>query len=274
MSEEAHPVGDAERRHAAEIARAHAAIAAAQDRSYWLDRWHVDLNTLMRRRGAGELRAAVRVLRAVYRALHSASDKARVSARPLPSRAGRARQVVRGERSRADSVGRRAVSSSSARTQPGPVTERLAGGVDGDDPQLLVAVQRADLMVDALARAGGEPAAGQEWLGIGPGADAVLTVLRDAYPELECRFDATNGPVDVAFAISNWGAAQPLARVKELRRSVRSGGRLLLSVDPGADAEQVTAEQVLAHCTPDWRVALYLPGGMEGGRDLYVLERT
>jgi hypothetical protein len=31
---------------------------------------------------------------------------------------------------------------------------------------------------------------------------------------------------------------------------------------------------VLAHCTPDWRIALYVPGGMEGGRDLYVLERA
>src|SRR5215217_4486783 len=50
--------------------RANAAIAAAQDRSYWLDRWHVDLNALMRKRGAAEARAAVRMLRSVYRAVN------------------------------------------------------------------------------------------------------------------------------------------------------------------------------------------------------------
>jgi hypothetical protein len=47
--------------------RANAAIAAAQARAYWLDRWHVDLNALMQQRGASEFRAAVRVARAVSR---------------------------------------------------------------------------------------------------------------------------------------------------------------------------------------------------------------
>ena len=40
-----------EREHQDQIARANAALAAAQDRSYWLDRWGVDLNAVMRRRG-------------------------------------------------------------------------------------------------------------------------------------------------------------------------------------------------------------------------------
>ena len=44
-------------------ARANAAVAAAQDRVYWLDRWGVDLNALMRRRGADEFRGALRVVR-------------------------------------------------------------------------------------------------------------------------------------------------------------------------------------------------------------------
>jgi DNA-binding protein H-NS len=56
-----------ERQRVEEAARANAAIAAAQDRSYWLDRWGIDLNALMRRRGAAELRAAIRAARAVYR---------------------------------------------------------------------------------------------------------------------------------------------------------------------------------------------------------------
>lgn len=32
-------------------------VAEAQDRTYWLDRWHLDLNALMRRRGVDRVRA-------------------------------------------------------------------------------------------------------------------------------------------------------------------------------------------------------------------------
>jgi hypothetical protein len=53
-------------------ARADAAVAQWQERAYWLDRWHVDLNALMRRPGAAELRAAVRGVRAVIRAYRRA----------------------------------------------------------------------------------------------------------------------------------------------------------------------------------------------------------
>ena len=56
-------LADLERELAERTVRANAAIAAAQDRSYWLDRWGVDLNALMRRRGAAELRAAFRSVR-------------------------------------------------------------------------------------------------------------------------------------------------------------------------------------------------------------------
>jgi hypothetical protein len=48
-------------------ARANAAVAAAEDRAYWLDRWHLDLNALMRRRGAAEFRALLRAVRAFVR---------------------------------------------------------------------------------------------------------------------------------------------------------------------------------------------------------------
>ena len=58
-----------ERENAELATRANAAIAAAQDRAYWLDRWGVDLNALMRRRGASEFRAGLRGMRAVARAL-------------------------------------------------------------------------------------------------------------------------------------------------------------------------------------------------------------
>lgn len=56
-----------ERERAEQIARANAAVAALQERVYWLDRWHVDLNRLMARPGAAELRAGVRIVRAVTR---------------------------------------------------------------------------------------------------------------------------------------------------------------------------------------------------------------
>jgi hypothetical protein len=53
-------------------ASANRAVAQWQERAYWLDRWHLDLNALMRRRGAAEARATVRAVRAVIRALRRA----------------------------------------------------------------------------------------------------------------------------------------------------------------------------------------------------------
>jgi hypothetical protein len=50
-------------------ARANAAVAAAQERAYWLERWHVDLNALMRKPGAREFRALLRAIRTVMRHL-------------------------------------------------------------------------------------------------------------------------------------------------------------------------------------------------------------
>jgi hypothetical protein len=52
--------------------RANAAIAAAQERTYWLDRWHLDLNAMMRRRGASEFRSLVRAVRVAFRAIRKA----------------------------------------------------------------------------------------------------------------------------------------------------------------------------------------------------------
>lgn len=48
---------------------ANRAVAAAQERTYWLERWHLDLDALMRRRSAVRARAALRALRGVYRVL-------------------------------------------------------------------------------------------------------------------------------------------------------------------------------------------------------------
>jgi hypothetical protein len=45
--------------------RANAAVAQWQERAYWLDRWHLDLNALMRKPGASQFRAVLRALRSV-----------------------------------------------------------------------------------------------------------------------------------------------------------------------------------------------------------------
>ncbi|HEU0317102.1 MAG TPA: hypothetical protein VFR49_07220 [Solirubrobacteraceae bacterium] len=49
--------------------RANEAIAAAQERVYWLDRWHIDLNELMLRRWAINARAILRGGRGLLRRL-------------------------------------------------------------------------------------------------------------------------------------------------------------------------------------------------------------
>ena len=76
-----------EREHTEQIARSHEAVAAAQDRSYWLDRWNLDLNALMRRRGARELRGAVRAARGAVRL----ARRARSVAGTVPGRVAAAR---------------------------------------------------------------------------------------------------------------------------------------------------------------------------------------
>ena len=62
-------IAELERERTEEIRGAMAAAAAAQERAYWLDRWHVDLNALVGTRAGGALRAAIRTLRAPVRAV-------------------------------------------------------------------------------------------------------------------------------------------------------------------------------------------------------------
>ena len=64
-----------ERERAEQIAAANAAIAAAQERAYWLDRWHLDLNALMARPAAAELRALIRAARGVIRLVRRAKRR-------------------------------------------------------------------------------------------------------------------------------------------------------------------------------------------------------
>jgi MarR-like DNA-binding transcriptional regulator SgrR of sgrS sRNA len=62
-------VAELERQLAEQAARANAAIAAAQERAYWLDRWQIDLNQLMATRGGAAFRAGMRAMRVPIRRL-------------------------------------------------------------------------------------------------------------------------------------------------------------------------------------------------------------
>lgn len=58
-----------------QAARSNRVVAEAQEQLYWLERWHVDLNALMRKPGASQFRAAIRALRAVARKLMAIKRK-------------------------------------------------------------------------------------------------------------------------------------------------------------------------------------------------------
>ena len=60
-------VADLERQLAQQSARTNAVVAAAQERAYWLDRWHLDLNALMATRKGARLRVLVRAVRTPIR---------------------------------------------------------------------------------------------------------------------------------------------------------------------------------------------------------------
>jgi cell division septum initiation protein DivIVA len=58
-----------------QAARTERIVAAAQERAYWLDRWHLDLNALMRKPGAAEARWLFRAFRKVVRELKALKRK-------------------------------------------------------------------------------------------------------------------------------------------------------------------------------------------------------
>lgn len=64
-------IAELERELADRTERAALAVAAAQERTYWLDRWHLDLNRVMENPLARRLDAAQRAARRVKRAAGS-----------------------------------------------------------------------------------------------------------------------------------------------------------------------------------------------------------
>jgi hypothetical protein len=77
-------VAELEEEIADRAARANDALAAAQDRTYWLDRWHLDLNALMRRPLMVRLWKVMPLARSAYRGARTAQTslaKARLERR-------------------------------------------------------------------------------------------------------------------------------------------------------------------------------------------------
>jgi len=60
---------------AEQAARTERIVAEAQERTYWLDRWHLDLNALMCKPGAAEARALVRAARWFMRGMKKVKRK-------------------------------------------------------------------------------------------------------------------------------------------------------------------------------------------------------
>ncbi len=58
-----------------QASRANEAVARLEERVYWLDRWHLDLNSLMKKPGAAQFRALLRAVRAPYRWIVNLSRK-------------------------------------------------------------------------------------------------------------------------------------------------------------------------------------------------------
>ena len=56
---------------------AYGTVAEAQERTYWLDRWQLDLNAVMRRRGVQRAQTIARGARAVVRAGRRAKRRLR-----------------------------------------------------------------------------------------------------------------------------------------------------------------------------------------------------
>ena len=60
-------VVELQRQMSEQAARTNAIVAAVQERAYWLDRWHLDLNALMATRRGAQIRAVLRAVRVPLR---------------------------------------------------------------------------------------------------------------------------------------------------------------------------------------------------------------
>jgi hypothetical protein len=213
-------IEELDRQRVDQLAQANEALAAAQDKSYWLDRWHVDLNAVMARRGAAELRALVRALRAIYRLAREARGEMPSVAMTLR----KARREVAEDRATAARV----------------LAERQAPA--------------SDVVSDVLE---GELSRGQVVLALGAAGNGLADRLRAAHPDVAWQsvelterppLGALDASFDHALAL---GGTEALDWLGEVHRLVRPGGRFVLAArEP---------ERLLARIGPDWHVVGFRP---------------
>jgi hypothetical protein len=60
-------VGQLEAQISEQAARTNEIVARVEDSNYWLSRWHLDLNALMKKPGAAQARGLIRLMRAPVR---------------------------------------------------------------------------------------------------------------------------------------------------------------------------------------------------------------
>ena len=227
---------EVERESAERIARMHRALAAAQDRYYWLDRWGIDLNALMQKRGAAELRMVLQGVRTVVRVT-----------RELREREERAR------------AGRPARQETGAEAGPTYYADVVVDALEETGMRLGDGLRGLGLgdPSDGVARVLGS-------------AFPSLELTADTSPE-QPPLAHGDESIDFFFAITPWSGfteASAAEWLRELRRVIRPDGRLLLA----ARSAVLTPDRLLALSTPDWGVVLYRSRGVLGNQDLYVLE--
>jgi SAM-dependent methyltransferase len=190
-----------EHAHAEQIKRANAALAAAQDRSYWLERWQLDLNEVMRRRGASEARAAVRGLRGIYRATYNLRQRLIDQFRSVPLRIHEARRVVENERSLADAI------------EGDPFHRVLSPEPPYSTPATDVLYERLDERSLAEVEAAMTAAEQGLWEAAGPGDQRRLALAFGVHHELVSVIEATGLSAD-----------RPPPEVHAMERSAESAG--------------------------------------------------
>ena len=197
-----------EREHAEQIKRANAALAAAQDRSYWLERWGLDLNELMRRRGASEARAAVRGLRGIYRGFYNLRQRFNDQVNAVPLRIHEARRAIEEERA----VGEAG--------EQDPYARLISPDRPHGSPATDVLYDRLDDSAVAEVEARLTPAQQGLWDAAGPAARRRLVISFGAHHGLASVLDPTGLRSDM-----------PPPEIHAMERSAESTGGSLYYAD-------------------------------------------
>ncbi|NLT06258.1 MAG: class I SAM-dependent methyltransferase [Solirubrobacterales bacterium] len=232
---------DAEREHVEQLARAHAALAAAQDRSYWLDRWGIDLNELMRKPAGARVRVAMRVARRGKRAAIEVK-------RHLAREAREAQEEIAGAADLpADDPLERTVRPAAPATAP--VTDALFDRL-GDDGAAAIDAALSDAERTALLDAP-EPQRRRLLLGYGVERRVAAVLDRTGLSALEPPPDGPAEPPDAPAVAASASRADLVADALE-----GSGGEIaagMRGLDIGCGTGEVLRLLAAAHAETAWQ---------------------